>query len=209
MGVLEQITQMKKEGVDDTKIVNRLQEQGISPKEINDAISQSQIKSAVSNEEPTPITESPPPQEEYIPQTQETQPQENYPQQQYQEYYPQETTPAYQTGDNTIEIAEQVFQEKIKTIQNTVNKLNEFQTLTQTQLENISDRLKRIETSFDKMQLSILDKVGNYGKNIDTLKKEVSMIEDSFGKLSTTHTLKHTKTPTKKKYKKKTHRKKK
>ena len=72
MGVLEQITQMKKEGVDDTKIVNRLQEQGISPKEINDAISQSQIKSAVSNEEPTPITESPPPQEEYIPQTQET-----------------------------------------------------------------------------------------------------------------------------------------
>ena len=44
MGVLEQITQMKNQGIPDQEIVSNLQEQGVSPREINDALSQSQIK---------------------------------------------------------------------------------------------------------------------------------------------------------------------
>ena len=49
MGVLEQITQMKNQGIPDQEIVSNLQEQGISPKEINDALSQAQIKNAVTS----------------------------------------------------------------------------------------------------------------------------------------------------------------
>ena len=49
MSVLEQITQMKNQGVPDDDIVKQLQEQGISPKAINDALNQAEIKKAVSN----------------------------------------------------------------------------------------------------------------------------------------------------------------
>mgnify|MGYP001590738012 FL=1 len=78
-----------------------------------------------------------------------------------------------------------------------MDKLNEFQTLAQTRIENISERLKRIETSFDALQLAILDRVGSYGKNIDFVKKEIEMVEDSFSKLSPTHHLEHATSATK------------
>ena len=35
----------------------------------------------------------------------------------------------------------------------------------------------------DKLQLAILDKVGSYGKNLDIVKKEMQMMQDSFGKV--------------------------
>ena len=50
MGILDQVTQLKNQGISETEINTRLREQGASPKEINDAINQSKIKNAVSNE---------------------------------------------------------------------------------------------------------------------------------------------------------------
>lgn len=194
MGVLEQIMQMKNQGIPDNEIVSSLQEQGISPRQISDALDQVQIKKAVADEE----TNFYPPQnqEVYSPQTQEIQQQQYAPTpqdytQQAGEYYQEPYAQNYNSGDyqastadNTIEIAEQVFNEKIKTIQNTITKLNEFQTLAQAKIENISERLKRIEVLFDSLQLKILERVGAYGKNIDSMKKEITMIEDSFGKIA-------------------------
>ena len=229
MGVLEQITQMKNQGIPDQKIVSNVQEQGISPKEINDALSQSQIKNAVSNtgytEEMQPaITEQNPPtpnqqeQGNYTPRAQEMpelprteqemyapQPQQEYPQQ--QEFYQQDAYnyPAEGVGSDTIiEIAEQVFSEKIKKIQKQVEIINEFKTLAQTKIDNTADRLKRIETTIDKLQITILEKIGSYGRNIENIKKEMGMMQDSFGKVvnqavrgHTTHTpIKITKTKT-------------
>ena len=51
MGILEQITQMKQQGIGDREIISSLQSQGISPKQISDALSQAEIKSAVMNEQ--------------------------------------------------------------------------------------------------------------------------------------------------------------
>ncbi len=200
MGVLEQIMQMKNQRIPDEEIVSRLQEQGVSPREINDALNQSQIKNAVSGEEMMP-EQSPIPnqqnqgdyipqaqempelprtnQETYAPQTQEyDQPQEAYTQDNYG--YPAQTG----FDSNTIiEISEQVFSEKIKKIQKQVESINEFKTLAETKIENTSDRLKRIETTIDKLQIAILEKIGSYGKNIENIKKEMSMMQDSFGKV--------------------------
>ena len=49
MGVLEQVIQMREQGMSDQDIVNQFQEQGLSPRMINDAINQANIKSAVGN----------------------------------------------------------------------------------------------------------------------------------------------------------------
>ncbi len=201
MGVLEQVTQMKNQGIPDQEIINNLQQQGLSPKEINDALSQSQIKGAVSDigtqdmqqsimgQEPS--APSPQNQPTYTPQTQELEEQETYaPQAGYsqpQEFYQQDAYGSYSgSGTNTdtmIEIAEQVFSEKIKKIQKQVQELNEFKTLAQTKIDDTADRLKRIETTIDNLQIAILEKIGSYGKNLESIKKEMAMMQDSFGKV--------------------------
>lgn len=132
-----------------------------------------------------------------------------------QEYYPQEQ---YNTGygydyasmtdtDTMIEIAEQVFTEKMKKTLKQVDELTEFKTLAESKIENISDRLKRIESQIDNLQITILEKIGSYGRGIDTVKKEMKMVEDSFEKvmsgLSAEKTHKKSKKTTKRKSKSK------
>jgi len=121
------------------------------------------------------------------------QPQEEYAPQQYapQEYVPQEgyeyQQPVAGGGvsdtDTIIEISEQVFADKMKGVLKQIESFNEFKTLSEIKVENISDRLKRIEASIDKLQIAILEKIGSYGRGIDTLKKEMEMVQNSFGKI--------------------------
>jgi len=219
MGLLDQITLMKTQGKSDQEIIGSLQEQGIPPKMISDALSQAQIKEAVSK----PLTEGM--QESIMENTEYQEPYERemqapqeivspiaspaeYPQQaiypmQYpqqsqeystqeysQDYYPQEYYPqeGYAYGGITdtgtlIEIAEQVFSDKIKKIQKQADVLSEFKVLTETRLNTVEERLRRIETTIDKLQLSILDKIGSYGTSIESVKKEMSMMQDSFSKV--------------------------
>lgn len=189
MGTLEQVLDMTNRGVPETEIINTLQQQGISPKEINNALNQAQIKNAVTNnqmeniEPPTMnTTENYQYNENYPEQTQDFSNQE-YPQQ--EEYYPQEnyTQPSSGNADIMIEIASQVFSEKNKKIQDQIDELIEFKTLTQTKIDDLTQRVKRMETIIDKLQISILEKVGSYGNNLDNVKKEMRMMQDSFGKI--------------------------
>ena len=213
MTTLEEVTQLKNQGMPDAEITTNLQQKGVSPKEINDALNQSQIKNAISNQEyfPEPVpqnmgaqvqetpslpdnpasykNEEEPYQEDYEPQPQQEYyaPQENYSQ---QEYYPQENydynQEGYDQGTDTstiIEISEQVFIEKSEQTKKQIKELIEFKTLTETKIDNISDRLKRIEKTIDNLQISILDKIGSYGTNLNTIKKEMGMMQDSFSKV--------------------------
>lgn len=126
----------------------------------------------------------PQPQEEYVPSPQYA------PAQEYsQGYAPQEIYDEYATStgitdtDTMIEISEQVFSEKIKKIQKQIESMIEFKTLAETKIEYISARLKRIETVLDNLQSAILEKVGSYGRGLENIKKEMSMMQDSFGKM--------------------------
>ncbi len=233
MAALEKVTQMKKRGLSDEQIIQKLRDERVSPKEIRDAMNQSQIKNAVSmNEEmepsmmeaPSPEGEAPVPSQEvsdqnqfqpkkqeyqpeytqgsYMPKTKEIPEEEVYapqqeeyyapqPQQhQQQEYQPQDYqqgyNPPYQESistDTIIEIAQQVFSESIKNIQKKIDEFNEFKTLSQSKIDNALERLRRIETIIDKLQISILERVGAYGKSLDDIKKEMSMMQNSFSKI--------------------------
>jgi len=236
MGILDQVTQMKQQGKADEEIIQELQQQGVNPKSIQDAISQAQVKDAVAgaptqgmqqsimnenqgqNMNPStqempdeyipspqyPGAQPPMPQAPYTPQQYQEMPeQEMYGQEAFQpqEYYPQDYgdqggyeygVTASSTG-TLIEIAEQVFSDKIKKIQRLLDDLNEFKVLTETRINTTEERLKRIETTIDKLQLSILDKIGSYGKDLSTIQKEMTMMQDSFGKIVNTATRKTTK----------------
>ncbi|MEK6875761.1 MAG: hypothetical protein AABX30_03685 [Nanoarchaeota archaeon] len=217
MGVLDQVMYLKNQGVSEDEIIRNLQQQGISPKIISDALGQADVKRAISSSE-DPMTEEMQPsilQEEseavpssqdqpletYQPQQltreisspqqyspQEYIPQEQYyqPQEQYQDYSSQ---PQYSGGgygfdtDTIIEISEQVFSEKIKILQEQISSMNEFKVITNAKIENIAARLKRIEAIIDKLEIAILGKIGSYAGSIDSIKKEMSMMQDSFSKM--------------------------
>ena len=184
MGVLDQVRQMRNQGMGDEDIVRRLQEQGIPPKAISDALSQEQIKNAVADEY------SPPQDVPYSggypqnPATQEMN--QNYGQ---QEYYPQQGyEESYQPGGGTdtstiIEVAEQVFAEKTQKMQKQLKEVSEFKVLAESKLDSISERLKRIENMMDKLQIEILERVGSFGKNLDSARKEMDMMQNSFAKV--------------------------
>ncbi len=228
MGVLEDITNLKSQGMQDTEIAKNLQEKGISPKAIEDGFNQLRIKNAISAEAPAEESmepsimkneSEPPPAPQssplYTPKTQEIEhdsrefysPQPPAPQMQqyndgmqqqmYGTEYPQEqylaqegySDPqmggaggAYDT-DTIIEIAEQVFSEKIKKQQKQIEALNEFATLVETRISNDHERIKRVETIIDKLQIAILEKIGSYGKDLESIKGEMGMMQESFEKM--------------------------
>lgn len=203
MSVLEQVSQMKSQGLQESEIITQLRDQGASPRQINDALNQSKIKEAVGGEAPQapmPMPEEQTSEATHVPQTQEEgqqnytpQPQEPYAPQSQEEYIPpqeiyQQQDYAYpqQEGygtDTIIDVAEQVFAEKIKKIEKQINTLRETQNILATQVEHSTEKLKRIDSMLDKLQIAILEKIGSYGNNLETIKKEMTMIENSFTKI--------------------------
>ena len=236
MGVLDQVVELKNQGIPDQDIIRILREQGIPPADITEAFGRAQIKNAVSNLDQTneatygmepsilgsedepdrlPIEGleggnisdedlTPPrpggfrqmPTSMYV--TKEIsedsgdiyKPQEPYlaPQYpQFQQYPSQENYQYVQPGivdtDTMIEVAEQVFSEKNKPLQKKIEDIHEFRALAQTNIDHISERLRKIESIIDRLQASILEKVGGYGQGIETVKKELTMMQDSFGKM--------------------------
>lgn len=187
MGVLEQVSELRNQGMGDDEIVQNLRERGISPKAINDALSNEQVKKAVSDE----YEESAKPSKEIVEENNSEIYEGQYAPQESQEYYsPGDYSQGYETqsqgfdSGTMVEISEQVFSEKIQKMQKQVDAITEFKSIAEGRIESISERLKRIEAVIDKMQISILEKVGSYGSNLDSIKKEMSMMQDTFSKVA-------------------------
>ena len=198
MAILDRVEQMKKQGLSEQEISNVLQEEGIAPKAITDALVQSKIKQTVQKETTMEETYDPnmPVQQNQDVYSQDSYAfqqhpmqyaQEEYPQQ--QGYYPQE---GYEQGysggggtgtDTIMEIAEQVFEEKIKNIRKEMDSLKEFATLAGAKISDFGERIKKIESIIDTLQIKILEKIGSYGQGLDTIKKEMNMMQDTFTKM--------------------------
>jgi len=231
MGVLDEVSNLRSQGISDNEIIASLRGRGVSPKEINDALAQDQIKNAVGSAEPgmqgSIMDSSGVPGETQAPQmgggysggvaeqadygtagqpmdygagydtVGAEAPQMLAPQVGmdygggqmgadyggaggggYSDYY------GYGGGTETIiEVAEQVFIEKSKKMMKQISENNEFKALASSKIEDISNRLKRIENSMDKLQSAILEKVGEYGNGLQSIKKEMDMMQDSFKKV--------------------------
>jgi len=207
MGVLEQVTQMRRENRSDEEIISALRNQGASPKEINDALNHAQIKNAVSDimgeEPPAPapgeyenqdlgmssqqypqqMQQQYPREQVYTPQPQSYPPQQGYEQQDYSSSYGQDYYAPQTNADTMVDVASQVFEEKISAISKKTEAFEEFRTITNAKLEHLNERLKRIEMLIDKLESAILEKIGAYGSNIESIRKEMGMMQDSFGKV--------------------------
>ena len=116
---------------------------------------------------------------------QEQQPEEDYytPQPQAysdQNYYPQ--AGGYET-DTISEIAEQVATEKLEDYKSKVGDVLSFKSETQTRVNDIDDRLKRIESSIDKLQQAVIGKIGEFGESNAMIHKDLDNLHGTVSKL--------------------------
>jgi len=210
MGITDDVKRMHDEGLSDNEIVNNLINRGFSQKQISDAISQAKIKEAVSAPSALSPRETRPAEaEELVPsmmmQEAET-PMPGAPQEAYA--YPEYGTaapPAYQaetaatqaqgaypaytayqpqqqalSTDTITEISEQVVLEKLSPLRVQIEKVLDLKTTLDSKIEFLDERLKRIETIIDRLQLSILQKVGEYATGMDDVKRELIETQKSF-----------------------------
>ncbi len=182
---LEFVMQLERQGLNDVEIIAKLQEQGLSAQDINDALNQSRVKSAVASEEemqPSIMTKPAVEEEEVAPSpmkkkaAQTAQPAEEY---QY-EYAPAQGG----IGVETIEeIAEEVVNERFNEIKKRVGEIVEFKQLVNSRIAEVDDRLKRIESTIDKLQLALLGRVQEFGQDVKYLGSEMQVMEGAFGKI--------------------------
>jgi hypothetical protein len=196
MGVLEKVMKMQKKGVSDSEIIKKLREQGVSPQEITDALGQSKVKNAVSEEahqayenqatenmqqsimQPQDLEQAPP-QHEQAPQ------QEQYyaeTPQAYtgEEYYPQQSALDTET---ITEIAEQIVSEKFSEFNKKTGDLSSFKENTLEKLKDLDERLKRIEDSINRLQQAVIGKIGEFGENTETIHKDLDNLHSTVSKL--------------------------
>ncbi len=187
--ILSEVKEMQSRGLQDSEIIQKLTERGVSPLEIQQALEQSNIKTAVQGDmQPSLLGQesqeyNPNQQQPEYPQPSQEQPQEAYPQ--YQQYsqtqYPQYQD--YQPASDTIsEISEQIVEEKLNQVKKEISKLAEFKTLSIKKLEDLNNRLERIESMLDKIQEGILGRFSEHIQNTQEIKQEMGMMQESFSK---------------------------
>ena len=180
MAALEQVTQMRNQGMSDEDISASLQQQGVSPKEITDAINQANIKNAVSGgdaPEQGGYETAGTAEGGYAPQTQDYSQYGNQQQaaapQEYYEESPYSAGGGGMSSDTMIELATQVFSERIKKTTKNIDEIAEFKALAQVKIESIDERLKRIEKIIDTIQIKVLEKVGEFASELKKTQKEL------------------------------------
>lgn len=204
MATLEKVMQMKNEGLTEGQIIGLLRKEGVSPKEINDALSQSKIKSTINSNVNAPSDDfadmkpsimldkrkqqsEPPPEEQYEEYSEEA-PIENNPEQNYnQEYYYPEYQPpkeSYGTDIETInDITEQIVEEKNIELKKQISDIIKFKDETRIEIEKIKERVDKIENVFNELQVAILRKIGEYGEDIKNVSDTINATQESFSKL--------------------------
>lgn len=203
MALMNQIQDMQAQGMSEQDIIQQLKEQGYSPLEISQSLDQTKIKSAVQetttevsgmqpgvmeqvpqeqvaeqSEQPEQEYQYPTPDQQYYPQQQQA-----YPQQQQQYGYQQDYQPYQGASSETFtEIAEQVADEKVARLKKSLGNIEEIRTLLVRKVENMNERLEKIESTIANLQASILGKVSLNIQNIEEIKDEMKMMQNSFSK---------------------------
>lgn len=248
MALLERVSQLKAQGLSGDQIIQALRDEGANPRQINEAMGQSEVKSVVSDDpaagkgeegmegmEPSimgaaPATTTPPapaaapppaiptppaqaplpvapapaaptapeayPAEAYPPETYppegapagappEAYPAEGYPQEGYpEEAYPPETYYQQALDIETVrDVAKQVTDESLSQIKTQLADIAKLKTDIKFQVQNMENRLKKIETVISDLQSAILKKIGEYGEAISDISKEMEATQETFTKM--------------------------
>jgi hypothetical protein len=183
MTIQDEIAQLRSQGTPDDVISQLLTRRGYPAPEIAQALTTSSIKDAVTapapgdqDLQPSLASQASPEPAPYPTQDQEYQ----YSDQPAYQYQDQSQGYGGVSGDTITEIAEQVVAEKMNRAEQTLTQLTLFKSTTEAQVRSLDERLKRIESSLDKLQLALLQRVGEYLTNVEDVKRELIETQKTF-----------------------------
>ncbi len=84
------------------------------------------------------------------------------------------------SSDVITEVAEQVVVDKLSALNSKIEQAIELGNVSDARLKNFEERIERIEKIFDKLQLSILQRVAEYVDDVKILKTELQETQKSF-----------------------------
>lgn len=106
---------------------------------------------------------------------------QSYSQQPQAAYDGQQYAPSAGFGSDVItEIADQVVAEKLTPLLGAMDKILDMKSTVDAQLKYMDERLKRIEKIIDRLQLSVLQRVGEYVSNVEDIKQELQETQKTF-----------------------------
>lgn len=197
MAALERVTELQQQGVSEQEIIGRLRQEGISPREIDEAINQSRIKSAVSQQPPMPegMQQSIMGDEQSVQAYSQSVPLPAAPQAQQENWggYAETTQPysgneyySQSSGVSTetiSEIAEQVVNEKLDKFTKRTGDIVKFKNEVEESLADLNERLKRIESSIESLQRDVIRKVGEFGESSALVHRDLENLHGTVSKL--------------------------
>lgn len=173
---VDKVMQMKQQGMTSTQITEALQREGYSVDQIFQALNHVEVKGGIEGASmaPQPNIENPmvfpAPQPEPIP---FSQPQQAPQPQQYQQ---QETF----SVERIEEIAEAIIDEKWKELVKQVNKIIDWKEKTEEDITSLKTEFEAMKKEFDQLKVAILEKVGEYDKNIKNVSTDLKALQQVF-----------------------------
>jgi predicted RNA-binding protein with RPS1 domain len=192
------IAEMRRYGYSDDQIIAYLQQQGISPKDIFDAINKLKVPAEKEKEEMPSIMEAPAPTPTPTP-TPTPIPTPTAP--------PAPTAPAPTAAPTIIPtvpfsqeapsiqvptgydvealeaMIEGIIGEKWEILKRRIADIEELRKQIEAKILSIEERMKRVELNLDKIYLAILKRQDEQVKEIKAVGKEIDMLEEAFSKI--------------------------
>jgi len=97
-----------------------------------------------------------------------------------QEYYPPSQGPSTET---VSEIVEQLMSEKLEEWNKVLKQIQNLQEVMKEKIDDTDYRLKRLETSMDKLQHSVIGKIGEFGSDAALIHKDLDSLHGTVSKL--------------------------
>ncbi|MFH1398719.1 MAG: hypothetical protein ABIG95_01250 [Candidatus Woesearchaeota archaeon] len=176
---VEEVRNMKQQGLSDTQVVSTLQRNGFKSHQIFDAMNQAELTPAAPVEQP-PVQEYP----------------QQYPAQQYPAYqdyaqpasYPQQSQLTNDDMDRFEEVAEAIVDEKWSELMKGVNKIIDWKESTETRINTVEQRLSDLKKSFDELNKALFSRMQQYDKSVRDVGTDVKAMQQVFKEIIPTLT---------------------
>lgn len=180
---INDIFQMRQQGLSNNQIIQNLQRQGYSNTQIFDAMNQADTKMAVEGVQPGFM------QQENQSQQLFTDLPADIPQQQQQEqrmHNPQFSLDSSVSQDSQVkieELIEAIIEEKWSELVRDVNKIVEWKNKVESRLAEIEIKLDSLKDSYSDLNKAVISKVNDYDKHILEIGSDIKAMEKVFSKV--------------------------
>lgn len=165
---IDQVVQMKQQGLSDNQIVQTLQRDGYNSQEIFDAMSQSEMKAAVEGV-PAEQMETFEPEKPAAPETHQP--------------IPAAPIPQRPRTEEIEEVAEAIIDEKWTELLKSVEKITAWKEEMDNKFVELEQKLENLKGNFDDLNKSVLGRVGEYDKAVKDVGTELKAMSTVFQKM--------------------------